>query len=259
MTGIGKLWTKKQAKFVTGKFTDGVPENKFKSDSNYLEKNLSDDLSNFFKSQSKGIDFLNNIISDILGKMPEINSENSNPLLRNIAVDYKWTIFVYEKSNVHFLSCLKKQVLIKPSVKISLESIFSYISPKMINEISQSELNNYIIENVNSQLITSKQFFIESLQENIDIKTDLPLIEIRQGKDVYENLLNIDGYHPIVVHNIYVENIGEIREDIRVLFMGLGLIEQSIKKRSVNDKGTYWKLTEKGNNMMVELKMKKMM
>ena len=60
-------------------------------------------------------------------------------------------------------------------------------------------------------------------------------------------------------HNIYVENIGEIRDDIRVLFMGLGLIEQSIKKRSVNDKGTYWKLTEKGNNMMVELKMKKMM
>ena len=256
--GVGKEWDSKGNRYATGKFVDNIPEKPYIKHYGYSEKNESD-LLVFFKTQSRGLDFLKKITSQILEEMPKINCENSNPLLRNISADFQCSVFVYSKNSKYFTSTFDVIKLIKPSVQINLESIFSDISPKMINEISQSELNNFIQENVNSQVITSKQFIIDSLQENIDIKTDLPHIEIIREKSMLNEVTNTDGYHPIVVGSIFFENIDECREDTRVLFMGLGLIEQSIKKRSVHDKETYWKLTEKGNQMMVDIKMKKLM
>lgn len=256
--GVGKEWDSKGNRYATGKFVDNIPEKPYIKHYGYSEKNESD-LLVFFKTQSRGLDFLKKITSQILEEMPKINCENSNPLLRNISVDFQCSVFVHSKKSKSFTSTFDVIKLIKPSVQINLESIFSDISPKMINEISQSELNNFIQENVNSQVITSKQFIIDSLQENIDIKTDLPHIEIIREKSMLNEVTNTDGYHPIVVGSIFFENIDECREDTRVLFMGLGLIEQSIKKRSVHDKETYWKLTEKGNQMMVDIKMKKLM
>jgi hypothetical protein len=259
-TGLGKEWDNNNYRYATGRFVDGIPENPYrKDDGSYVEKNLSSDLSAFFQAQERCLTFLKTICKQIVDEMPKINCENSNPLLRNISVDFQCSVFVYSKNSKYFTMTFDVIKLIKPSVQINLESIFSDISPKMINEISQSELNNYIQENVNSQVITSKQFIIDSLQENIDIKTDLPHIEIIREKSMLNEVTNTDGYHPIVVGSIYFENIDECREDTRVLFMGLGLIEQSIKKRSVHDKETYWKLTEKGNQMMVDIKMKKLM
>ena len=91
-------------------------------------------------------------------------------------------------------------------------------------------------------------------------KNDLPIIEMRQGDKVYSNLNEIKGYHPIVIGKINADiiNLDSLNDDIRVLFMGLGIIEQSVKKRSVHDQETYWKLTEKGSKMMVDVKMRKL-
>ena len=40
---------------------------------------------------------------------------------------------------------------------------------------------------------------------------------------------------------------------IKVQFRALGLIGLSEKKRQVSDKGTYWKLTPYGDNIMTQL------
>jgi len=262
-TGIGKEWNREKRRYATGKFVDGKPEKPYIQNSDYAEKNLSSDLSVFFKTQSKGFDFLKIIASQILEKMPKINCENSNDILKNISCDIKCVIPFYIKENHKYFGSSSNYNLeiTQPGVKINLESIFSNTAPGMINEITQTEFNKSILNDINSQLNTSKRFFTESLQKIIDEKSDLPHIEIRQGDKVFDNLLNTHGYHPIVVEDLFYYPVSsdQIREDIRVIFMGLDLIEQSIKKRSVHDKETYWKLTEKGNKMMVDIKMKKLM
>jgi hypothetical protein len=262
-TGIGKEWDSVNKRYATGKFDDGIPEKPFIRDSgSYPEKNISSDLSLFFETQSSGLDFLKKISSQILEEMPKINDEISNAILKNISCDIICRLDIYYKKNEKYFKTEYKDAisLTKPGVKINLESIFSNTAPGMINEITQTEFNNSIIKDINSQLKTSKQYFIDSIQKIIDKKSDLPHIEIREGDEVFKNLLDTKGYHPIVINELYYypENTNQIREDIRVIFMGFGLIEQSIKKRSVHDKETYYKLTEKGNMMLVEIKMKKL-
>ena len=133
----------------------------------------------------------------------------------------------------------------------------------MINEITQTDFNNAIYGDIMSQIKPLIDIFEERLQIAIESKNNLPYIKFEKGNntELYSELLKIKGYHPIFVNifDVLSINYEQSREDIRVIFMGLGLIEQSIKKRSVHDKETYWKLTEKGNKMMVDIKMKKLM
>jgi len=252
-TGWGTYCEEVTGKYATGKFIDGEPEKPFQKDYLYYNKNISTDLSVFFKSQSRGFDFFKKNTSRIFEEMPKINCENSGAVLKNISCDFVWGLIIYSKYNGENIE------QIQPGVKINLESIFSNTAPRMINEITQTEFYTTISNEINSQVKTSEHFFNESLKTILENKTDLPHIERRQGNNLH-NLLDTKGYHPIVVGNLYVHPINEesIIEDIMMIFMGLGLIEQSAKKRSVHDKETYWKLTEKGKKMMVDIKMEKL-
>ena len=54
-----------------------------------------------------------------------------------------------------------------------------------------------------------------------------------------------------------ISNVNVLNEDfqnIKVQLIALGLIEESIKKRSTKDKGVYWTLTKYGNKQMFILK-----
>lgn len=54
-----------------------------------------------------------------------------------------------------------------------------------------------------------------------------------------------------------ISNVNVLNEDfqnIKVQLIALGLIEESIKKRSTKDTGVYWTLTKYGNKQMFILK-----
>jgi hypothetical protein len=263
-TGMGKEWDRVLYRYAIGKFVDGKPEKPYVTDYDYAIKNRANDLAAFFKTQARGSDFLKNTLSLILAELPQINTENSNTILKNISCDIIWSLKLYKKDNdKYFLTDHDEKIEItKSGIKISLESIFSNVAPKMINEITQTDFNISVSADINSQLKQSVEFIEERLQLATDSKNSLPYITFKKevSSDFHENLLKIKGYHPIFIHGIYPHyNYEQFREDIRVIFMGLGLIEQSIKKRSVHDKETFWKLTEKGNQIMVEIKMNKML
>lgn len=264
-TGIGREWDKDEFSYATGKFVDGKPEKPYVKSYDYVKKNLSSDLADFFKTQARGLDYLKEIFSNILQELPKNNLDNSNNILKNISCDFIWYISVYNKKlNDNFGSDHKESIeQTQCGVKISLESIFSNTAPKMINEITQTDFNNAIYGDIMSQIKPLIDIFEERLQIAIESKNNLPYIKFEKGNntELYSELLKIKGYHPIFVNifDVLSINYEQSREDIRVIFMGLGLIEQSIKKRSVHDKETYWKLTEKGNKMMVDIKMKKLM
>ena len=264
-TGIGREWDKDEFSYATGKFVDGKPEKPYVKSYDYVKKNLSSDLADFFKTQARGLDYLKEIFSNILQELPKNNLDNSNNILKNISYDFIWYISVYNKTLTDYFGSDHKESIEQTQcgVKISLESIFSNTAPKMINEITQTDFNNAISGDIMSQIKPLIDIFEERLQIAIESKNNLPYIKFEKGNntELYSELLKIKGYHPIFVNifDVLSINYEQSREDIRVIFMGLGLIEQSIKKRSVHDKETYWKLTEKGNKMMVDIKMKKLM
>lgn len=97
--------------------------------------------------------------------------------------------------------------------------LFMAISPDLINEASERKmitaLNSFIIENAEKVLAEAK-------------------------KGGYSNFSNL-----AIEDNAY--NI------IKVQLRALGLICLSEKKRQISDKGTYWKLTPYGDNIMTQL------
>ncbi|MER8802115.1 hypothetical protein [Mesorhizobium sp. M0998] len=51
----------------------------------------------------------------------------------------------------------------------------------------------------------------------------------------------------------------ETWSEILIQFRALGLLEQGVKKRGVNDKNSYWKITERGDKNLVNLLAKRKM
>lgn len=94
--------------------------------------------------------------------------------------------------------------------------LFSILSPLMVHEIEENEIR----ETIKSYIVKTKY---------PDKKNDYTSgIKLEINEDVFQT--------------------------IKIQLRALGLIEQSDKKRSIKDTATYWTLTKKGDNLMVNLR-----
>jgi hypothetical protein len=100
------------------------------------------------------------------------------------------------------------------------DEIFSEISPLMIDEITGSVIKSKI-----NELIKTREF--------ADLSKKLKK-ESRTPKDF---VINDNDY-----------------QTIKIQLRALGLITESIKKRSIHDKGSYWTLTPYGDTIMTRLR-----
>lgn len=102
--------------------------------------------------------------------------------------------------------------------QMSYNQIFYIISPLMVDEADEISLQNTIT----------------NYAKDVVIKTNFPKYTITDVK--YFNLL------------------GSNFQTLKIQFRALGLITQSLKKRSIKDTGSYWTLTPFGDNLMVKLR-----
>jgi hypothetical protein len=107
-----------------------------------------------------------------------------------------------------------------PSIDVSWDDIFGAIAPSMIDECSDGEvrqlLQNFFIERARAGFKNDKEF--ESRK----------LINFKFRTGTFDTVI--------------------------VQLRALQLIEQSVKERSVKDRKTYWKLTKRGDELMVKLR-----
>lgn len=103
---------------------------------------------------------------------------------------------------------------------VSWNDIFSYVSPLMIDEISDGELHS----GINRSIAKSARLSLESNEE----LEGLNILEIKMLSSYFQT--------------------------VKVQFRALGLILKSEKNRSVKDKDTYWTLTPYGENLMTTLR-----
>jgi hypothetical protein len=106
------------------------------------------------------------------------------------------------------------------SVDCTWNENFAEISPLMIDEASELSIR----EKVNN-LIYKKRFY--ELKEKLESQSRIP-------KDFK---IDDNNFHTI-----------------KIQFRALGLITESVKKRSIHDKGTYWTLTPYGDTVMTRLR-----
>lgn len=102
----------------------------------------------------------------------------------------------------------------------SWNMLFSYVSPYMIQEISDYELNKKVDD-----------FFEDKLIDDLRAK-------------------NTDDKKIVSEVNVTDSDF----QTIKIQFRALGLIIQSERKRSVEDGQTYWTLTNYGSNLMTTLR-----
>ncbi len=108
----------------------------------------------------------------------------------------------------------------KRDFEVTWNTIFSVISPCMINEASEKNLKDVIndfIKIAQGKLISSERTFS---------KASLGLFSV--DRETFETII--------------------------VQFRALGLVKKSDKARSVKDIGTYWMLTPYGDNLMTSLR-----
>lgn len=98
--------------------------------------------------------------------------------------------------------------------------IWSTLSPTLINEASKEEI-----------FLSLKKSFSKLAKETWEDKGDL--------KNSTLTTINFES---------------EIFDTIIIQFRALGLIEESIKQRSIKDTKTYWALTSYGDNLMMQLR-----
>jgi hypothetical protein len=103
---------------------------------------------------------------------------------------------------------------------VSWNDIFSYVSPLMIDEISDGDLRL----GINRSIAKSARLALEDDDE----LEGLNLLEIKMLPSDFQT--------------------------VKVQFRALGLIVKSEKNRSVKDKDTYWTLTPYGENLMTTLR-----
>jgi DNA-binding MarR family transcriptional regulator len=107
----------------------------------------------------------------------------------------------------------------KGSFSASWNDIFSYVSPLMIHEASNSQIESALS-------IFSKENNIDNL-----------LQDKRIGEGIKEFAIRPDDFQTIIVQ-----------------LRALGLITKSVKGRSVKDTETYWTLTPYGDEIMTRLR-----
>lgn len=84
-----------------------------------------------------------------------------------------------------------------------------------------------------------------------------PALINETSEDVLKNLISrFSGWHEIDDDNY--ESIGaalsvETWNEVLIQFRAFGLLEQGIKKRGVNDKSSYWRITQRGDKHLVSL------
>ncbi|WP_323093536.1 DUF4062 domain-containing protein [Klebsiella quasipneumoniae] len=104
--------------------------------------------------------------------------------------------------------------------QISWNALFSYISPYMIDEISDDKLKTLINASI-CEIVEA------GLRSDDDLKN---------------------------MHIKYIRMDSSDVQTIKVQLRALGLMVQSERNRSVKDKGTYWTLTPYGENLMTTLR-----
>ena len=102
-------------------------------------------------------------------------------------------------------------------VELSWDKIFSVISPIMIDEAKERDIKGYLEKYIGK---------ISGIKE-------------REGESYASYKLHIEE---------------EDFDTIKVQFIALGLIEKSEKKRSLKERGVFWKLTPYGENYMIKLR-----
>jgi hypothetical protein len=115
-----------------------------------------------------------------------------------------------------YLSDIEYTATIEPS----WNEIFAAIGPKMINEASDSELR-----------AAFRSFF-----------TQVAISDFEDDKDLKDKILRDFSYRDEQIDTCIVQ------------LRALGLVEESQRKRSVRDTGTYWALTPFGDHQMVVLR-----
>lgn len=103
-------------------------------------------------------------------------------------------------------------------VNTTWNKIFSQVSPLMVNEADDKELLNSLSSAIGN-----------TLRSKFEKK-----------------------HHPLKVGSFQLD--GDDYQTIKVQFLALGLIEQSIRQRSVKDTKNYWRLTPYGHNVMTKLR-----
>jgi len=163
-------------------------------------------------SLRKKIDELQNKLNKIQGA----DSEDIKSLSQGndlYEIQYNFGAYDFEVSRY------RPEIRYNSEFEVSWEFIFSTICPQMIDEASDAELRaalNIMIEDINSA----------KLEEYEDLK----------------KFSKIDGY--AIVDSSF--------DTIKVQLIALGLIQKSIKNRSVKDKANYWSLTPKGEIYMTK-------
>jgi hypothetical protein len=126
--------------------------------------------------------------------------------------------------DVFFLSGTAKRWNMQSSTKdepfkvaTTWNDFFSILSPLMVHEISEYDIR-----------ATIKKYVIKTLYPGFTETMYLQGVEIEINEDVFQT--------------------------IKIQLRALDLIAPSNKKRSVKDTDTYWTLTDKGDNLMVQLR-----
>jgi len=104
-------------------------------------------------------------------------------------------------------------------IKLTWNKLFAAISPKMIDEANEKAIKSTIDE----------------------------LIIKEARDDIKANVKDLDS-----ARNFHMDN--DKFDTILIQFKAIGLIEKSIRKRSIKDTSTYWTLTPYGENEMTKLR-----
>lgn len=106
---------------------------------------------------------------------------------------------------------------------LSWDEIFTAVSPSLLQEISDNDLSSIL-----------ERFFMDYVLQNN------PDFEDYEGSVSY--------------YKREIRNIDSHRDDLIVQFLALRLIERGVKKRTISDNARYWKLTQKGEDRMMQLR-----
>jgi len=102
-----------------------------------------------------------------------------------------------------------------------------------------------------------KQDKVDLTWNKIFAKTCTLLI-VEATEDNYRSMVNQYIKHRVKrkhdIDNLEVNIITDTFMSVLIQFKALGLIEKSSKKRSLKDLGTYWKLTQKGDDLLTHLR-----
>jgi hypothetical protein len=106
------------------------------------------------------------------------------------------------------------------TVRLTLNRMFAAVAPLMIKECSGADLTEGL----------------RRLLERV-VLNDQKYEEATKGKELRELTWAPEDLETVIVH-----------------LRALGLIRTSNRKRSLKDKGTYWSLTQAGDQLMVQLR-----